>query len=335
MKILVTGATGFIGSNIARKLVKAGYETNILIRKNSENLNIKGLPVNIFYGDLTDYDSLKNSLKNCSVLIHTAAFYAFWSKNPALFYEINVEGTKNIMKAAFEAGVEKIVYTSSESTINISKISPEDNKALELNDLDSVAGDYKKSKILAEIEVLKMIEKGFPITIINPTTPIGPGDVKPTPTGRIVLDFINNKMPAYVNTALNIIDVQDLADAHIAAIQKDKNGKRYIVGNKNLTLKEIFEILEKITGIQAPKREIPLWVVKSFAYIDEFFSGRILKKHPRVPLAAAKTAYKKRFFNCIKDTEELGIKLTPVENTFEKAVRWFRDNDYVQNYVKN
>ena len=335
MKILVTGATGFIGSNITRKLVKAGYETNILIRKNSENLNIKGLPVNIFYGDLTDYNSLKNSLKNCSVLIHTAAFYAFWSKNPALFYKINVEGTKNIIKAAFEAGVEKIVYTSSESTINISKISHEDNKDLALNDLDSVAGDYKKSKILAEIEVIKMIEKGFPITIINPTTPIGPGDIKPTPTGRIILDFINNKMPAYADTGLNIIDVQDLADAHIAAIQNNKNGKRYIVGNKNLTLKDIFEILENITGIKAPKREIPLWIVKSFAYIDEFFSGRILKKHPRVPLAAVKTAYKKRFFNCSKDIEELGIKLTLVENTFEKAVRWFQDNGYVQNYIKN
>ncbi|MHB1375898.1 MAG: hopanoid-associated sugar epimerase [Candidatus Humimicrobiaceae bacterium] len=335
MKILITGATGFIGSNITKKLVKAGYETNILIRKNSDLLNIKDLPVNIFYGDLTDFSSLKNSLKNCSALIHCAAFYSFWSRDPALFYNINVEGTKNILKAAFEAGVEKVVYTSSESTLNISKIPPEDSKALELNDLNNVAGDYKKSKILAEIEVLKMIEKGFPITIINPTTPIGPGDIKPTPTGRIVLDFINNKMPVYVNTGLNIIDVQDLADAHISAMQKDKNGKRYIVGNKNLTLKEIFEILEKITGILAPKREIPLRLIKPFAYMDEFVSGKILKKYPRIPVAAVQTACKKRFFNCIRDTEELGIKLTPVENTFGKAVSWFRDNGYVRNYIKN
>ena len=238
MKVLVTGATGFIGGNIARKLLENGFEVNALIRKTSNTLNLKKLAVKISYGDICDKSSLKEALKDCTGLFHAAANYSFWAKNPSIFYEVNVEGTKNIIGAALEAGVEKIIYTSSESTIKLpqkKKEPPDINREgnfeanlCEVNDINSVSGDYKKSKILAELEVLKMQEKKLPVIIINPTTPIGPGDVKPTPTGRIILDFMNKKMPAYVNTGLNIVDVEDVALAHVLAFQKAKPGERYI-----------------------------------------------------------------------------------------------------------
>ena len=392
MKVLVTGSTGFIGGNIVKKLIENDFEVNVLIRKNSNTLNINKLPVNIFYGDICDRNSLIEPMKGCSGLFHAAAFYSFWSADPKIFYQINVNGTKNIIETAYQQGIEKIIYTSSESTLkskifkdsNLKKGSKTDSfsnyrsdgslncrsnngfnnssnnessngfyrdynskfngrfnsitnstnfkNSYEINDLNSVFGDYKKSKILAEIEVMKMIDKKMPIIIINPTTPIGAKDVKPTPTGKIVLDYLNRKMPAYVDTGLNIIDVEDVATGHIKAFMKGKIGKRYILGNKNLTLKQIFEILEKITKIKSPKIEIPLGLAKLCAYIDEFISGKILKKHPRIPLAAVQTASKYRFFDCSSDTAELGMKLTPVEFSFEKACRWFMENGYV-NYA--
>ncbi|MCL6088335.1 MAG: NAD-dependent epimerase/dehydratase family protein [Actinobacteria bacterium] len=339
MKVLVTGATGFIGGNIARKLVENDFEVNVLVRKNSNTLNIDKLPVKISYGDICDKSSLQEALRGCKGLFHAAANYSFWAKNPSSFYEVNVEGTKNIINAAIKAGVEKIIYTSSESTIKLPQIKPgniihKNNSGInhyEINDISSVSGDYKKSKVLAELEVLKMIEKKLPVIIINPTTPIGPGDVKPTPTGRIILDFINKKMPAYVNTGLNIVDVEDVALGHVLAFQKCEPGTRYVIGNKNLTLKEIFEILEQITKINAPKIEIPLWTAKTLGYMDEFFSGKILRRHPKIPLAAVKTAYHYRFFDCTEDIRKLGINLTPVELSFKKAVKWFKENGYVKN----
>jgi dihydroflavonol-4-reductase len=339
MRALVTGATGFIGGNIAQKLCERGYDVNVLIREHSDKCNIEKLPVKIFYGDLCNSDSLNEALKGCNALFHTAALYSFWERNPEIFYEINVEGTKKIINAAMQSGVEKIIYTSSESAIKlegskntethpgIHKLKP----LYQLNNINEVAGDYKKSKILAEIEVLKMIDKKWPIVIINPTTPIGAKDVKPTPTGRIVLDYINRKMPAYVNTGLNIVDVEDVALAHVAAFEKASPGSRYLIGNKNLTLKQIFLILEQITNVKAPAFEIPLNVVKVLSYVDEFISGKVLKKCPKIPLAAVKTACKYRFFNCGIDAEELGIKLTAPELSFEKAVRWFKDNGYARN----
>jgi len=323
MKVLVTGSTGFIGGNVVKKLIENGFEVNVLIRKKSNTLNINKLPVNIYYGDICDINSLIEPMKGCGGLFHAAAFYSFWSADPEIFYQINVVGTKNIIETACRQGIEKIIYTSSESTLK--------SNQYEINDPGSVWGDYKKSKVLAEIEVMKMIDKKIPIVIINPTTPIGSGDIKPTPTGKIVLDYLNKKMPAYVDTGLNIIDVEDVATGHIKAFRKGRIGKRYILGNKNLTLKQIFEILEKITKINAPKIEIPLGLAKFCAYIDEFISGKILKKHPTIPLAAVQTACKYRFFDCSNDTGELGIDLTPVEVSFEKAVRWFMENGYVKN----
>jgi len=330
MRVLVTGATGFIGGNVARKLIEAGFEVNALIRKGSNTLNIKELPLNIFTGDLRNKASLKRAVKGCKGLFHIAASYSFWSSNPGEFYEINVEGTKNIIKAAVEEGVCRIVYTSSESTIKVAgngRLGNED----ELNNLNDLAGDYKKSKLMAEKEVLRFCKNNYPIIIVNPTTPIGPGDVKPTPTGRIVLDFLNGKMPAYVNTGLNIIDVEDVAEGHILAFEKGKIGERYLLGNKNLTLKQMLEIIAGIENIKPPKVQIPLWLAMTAAYIDEFISGKILRRYPGIPLAAVKTAYKFRHFDCSKAVIRLGLPQTPVESAFEKSINWFRENGYVKN----
>ena len=330
MRVLITGATGFIGSNVAKKLIEAGFEVNALIRKSSNRLNIKGLPLKIFYGDLKDKESLEKAVKGCKGLFHVAAAYSFWSPDPDEFYKINVEGTKNVIQAAISAGVEKIVYTSSESTIknsNNGKLADEG----EMCELSELTGDYKKSKLLAERKVMEFCKCGYPVVIVNPTTPIGPGDVKPTPTGRIVLDFLNKKMPAYVNTGLNIIDVEDVACGHLLAFEKGKIGQRYILGNKNLTLKQIFEIIADIANIKPPEVRIPLWLAAAAAYINEFVAGKILKKQPAVPVAAVKTAYKFRYFDCSKAVSQLGLPQTPVKVAFEKSIKWFKENGYVKN----
>ena len=192
-----------------------------------------------------------------------------------------------------------------------------------------MAGDYKKSKLLAEKEVVRLIGQGIPINIINPTTPIGSRDIKPTPTGKIVLDMLNGKMPAFVNTGLNIIDVEDVAEGHILAFENPDTSKRYLIGNKNLTLRQILALIADIASLRPPKIQIPLGFAKTLAYIDEFISGKVLKRHPRIPLAAVKTASKFRFFDCENPVSELGLELTPIEESFKKSIDWFRENDYI------
>jgi len=332
LKILVTGATGFVGGHIARRLLERGYDVNVLIRKSSNTVNIQGMALNIFYGDLRDRGTLIKALAGCGGLFHIAAMYDFWAADPRDFYRVNVEGTKNIINAALGQGVKKIIYTSSESTLACGK--DPDGNGSELAGIGDVYGDYKKSKLLAEIEVLKLCGQGHPIVIVNPTTPIGSGDIRPTPTGRIVLDMLNGAMPAYVNTGLNIIDVEDVARGHILAFEKGGPGERYILGNKNMTLKQILEIIAGIAGTAAPKVQIPLGFAKILAYFDEFISGKILRKPPRAPLAAVRTAYKYKYFDCSFDTDRLGLKLAPVGAAFEKSVRWFRENGYVKNRPK-
>lgn len=342
--IFLTGASGFIGCNIARKLVLEGYNVHVLVRKSSNLLGIKDLPVKIFYGDLNDKHSIESAMKGCNICIHTAAVYSFWEKNKDIFFKTNVEGTKNVLEVARNLNIEKIIYTSSESTVKLlnnfndgydaynnsynsyNNYNPDYSK---LNDINDVYGDYKKTKILSEIEVNKYIQQGLPIVIIAPTTPIGSWDIKPTPTGKIVLDFLRGKMPAYINTGLNIIDVEDVALAHILAIKKGVIGKKYIAGNKNLTLKQIFEILSSITKIKSPSIQIPFWLALGIGYIDELISAKILKKQPNIPVCAVKSASKFRFFNCIESVKELGLTLNPIENAFEKSVKWFKDYGYV------
>jgi dihydroflavonol-4-reductase len=329
LRALVTGSTGFIGANIVRELLAAGFEVHVLIRKDSNTFNIDGLPVKIFYGDILDYDSIKEASKKCDALFHAAASYNFWCRDPKKTYEINVQGTLNAIHASLESGVSKIVYTSSESTLKIEKghIGNESR----LNSLDDVAGDYKKSKLMAEFEVEKLYQKGYPIVTVNPTAPIGPWDVKPTPTGRIVVDFLNKRMPAYVNTGMNVIDVRDLAKGHLLAYEKGAIGQRYVLGNKNVTLKEIFEIIGGISRIKPPTRSIPIGLAYSFSVFDEFVSGKVLKKCPRVPKAAVETAKKFRYFDCRKAIDDLGLPQSPIEDAFCRSIKWFKENNYVNN----
>jgi dihydroflavonol-4-reductase len=300
-----------------------------LIREESNRKNIEGLNIDTVFGDLRDGSSLDTALEDCEALFHVAASYKFWAPNPEVIYETNVKGTENILAAAFAKGIKRVVYTSTESTIGIAKGRNLGTEEMEIDPSD-LAGDYKKSKYKAERLALKMCHDGLPLVVVNPTMPVGPLDIKPTPTGSLIVDFLNRKMPAYVNTGLNIIDVEDVAKGHILALEKGRIGERYILGNRNLTLKEIFSILEGISSIKAPRVRIPIWFALFIAYMDEFVSGRVLKKNPRVPLAGVKTARKFRHFDCSKAIQELGLPQTPVEEALEKAVEWFRQNGYVQ-----
>jgi len=327
MKVLVTGATGFVGGNLVRELIKSGYQVRALIRPGSDQRNTDGLEVEIANGDLTDKASLPAALEGCEGLFHVAASYTFWTPRPDDIYRTNVTGTENLLSAARQAGIKKVVYTSSECTLKISGNGSLGNES-ELANPDELPGHYKRSKGIAERLALKTCREGLPLVIVNPTTPIGPYDVKPTPTGKIIVDYINRRMSACVNTGLNIVDVEDVVKGHILAMEKGHIGERYVLGNQNLNLREIFRILEQLTGIKAPRFNIPHWSALTAAYVDEFVNGRMLKRQPRIPVAAVKASRKVRYFDCSKAVRELGLAQTSVEEAFEKAIRWFIQNGY-------
>jgi len=328
MKVLVTGATGFIGGNLIRELINQGYQVRALVRKGSNLKYLEGLDLDVAEGDLLDRASLEKALDGCEALFHTAALYTFWAKYPGIIYETNVRGTENILNAARVKGVKRIVYTSSESVVGVRP----DGRGNEdvVCDISSIPGDYKKSKFIAENLVFKLCKEGLPVVVVNPTTPIGPCDVKPTPTGRIIVDYLNGKMFACVNTGLNVVDVRDVAKGHILALEKGKPGTRYLLGNRNLTLREIFSILERITGIKAPRIDIPYRIALFAGYVDEFAEGTLLRRYPRIPVAAVRASRKFRHFDCSRAVRELGMPQTPVEVAFEDAVKWFRENGYAR-----
>ncbi|MCR4392999.1 MAG: NAD-dependent epimerase/dehydratase family protein [Dehalococcoidales bacterium] len=328
MKVLVTGATGFIGGNLVRELLNQGYQVRALVRKGSKLKHLEGLDLDVAEGDLLDRASLEKALDGCEALFHTAALYTFWARNPGIIYETNVRGTENILNAARVKGVKRIVYTSSESVVGVRP----DGRGNEdvVCDISSIPGDYKKSKFIAENLVFNLCKEGLPVVVVNPTTPIGPYDVKPTPTGRIIVDYLNGKMFACVNTGLNIVDVRDVAKGHILALEKGKLGTRYLLGNRNLTLREIFNILERITGIKAPRINIPYRIALFAGYVDEFIEGILLRRYPRIPVAAVRASRKFRHFDCSRAVRELGMPQTPVEVAFKDAVKWFRENGYAR-----
>ena len=325
MTTLVTGATGFLGSAIARELLRDGRKIKLLVRENADNRNIEGLDAEVVTGDLRDKESLKSALKGCSKLYHAAAYYSLWDKDKKLIYDINVEGTQNILETALDLGIEKVVYTSTVGCIGLSKDRTPTNENSPM-DLSTLSNDYKLSKFQAEKIALKMHGKGLSIVIVNPSTPIGPRDIKPTPTGKIVLDFLNGRMPAYMDTGLNLIDVTDCARGHILAEEKGKSGERYILGNKNMSLKEILLALEKITGIRAPTFKIPYWVAYSAGVACETVSNLITKAPPTVPLAGVKMAKYFMYFDSSKAIRELKLPQNSVENALSQSVEWFRDN---------
>lgn len=327
MKTFVTGATGFIGASIVRELLGEGREVRVLVRAGADTSNLDGLEVELFRGDLLDHDSLRRGLKGCHVLYHAAADYRLWTRNPQEMYRINVDGTVAILEAALQNGLEKVVYTSSVGTLGNPGDGRPGNETAPVAFADMV-GPYKKSKFLAEREAEKFVARGLPLVIVNPSTPIGPRDIKPTPTGKIIVDFLKRKMPAYLDTGLNIIAVEDCARGHLLAEQKGVVGQKYILGNANLTLRDIFDLLQDISGLAAPKVRLPYTPILLAAYCNEGIS-RITGREPLIPLAGVQMAAKFMYFDSSKAVRELGLPQMPIRDALARAVEWFRQNGYV------
>ena len=326
MKTFVTGATGFIGASIVRELLRDGREVRALVRKGSDASNLAGLDLELWQGDLRDSAGLMQGLKGCDVLYHAAADYRLWTREPAEMYRINVDGTVAVLEAALENGLARVVYTSSVGTLGNPGDGTPGNEATPVSLADMV-GHYKKSKFLAEREAERFVARGLPLVIVNPSTPVGPLDIKPTPTGKIIVDFLNRRMPAYLDTGLNIIAVEDCARGHVLAEQKGQVGRKYILGNTNLTLREIFATLAGITGLPAPKVRLPYTPILLAAYINEGIS-KITGREPLIPLAGVQMAAKFMYFDPSRAVRDLGLPQTPIAEALQRAVEWFRQNGY-------
>jgi dihydroflavonol-4-reductase len=328
MTILVTGAAGFVGSHVARQLAGTGQSVRVLIRPNSNLRLLEGLRAERVEGDLRDAGSIERAMKGVQRVFHVAADYRLWARHPEEIYESNVEGTRRLFEIAAREGVERIVYTSTVATVAVpghgDALPNEETRAT----LDEMIGHYKRSKFLAEEEARKSAAAGVPIVIVNPTTPVGPGDWKPTPTGRIIVDFLNGKMPAYVDTGLNLAPVEDVAAGHLLAAERGRIGERYILGGRNMTLKQILEALAAITGRPAPRLKIPHMVALAAGYADEFFA-RLAGREPQIPVEGVKMSRHRMFVASDKAERELGYKPGPVEAALERAVRWYESSGYV------
>ena len=326
MKTFVTGATGFIGASIVRELLRDGREVRALVRSNSNLSNLKGLDVELWKGDLLDTAGLRSGLKGCDVLYHAAADYRLWTRNPEEMYRTNVGGTTAVLDAALENNISHVVYTSSVGTLGNPGDGTPGNEDTKVSLADMV-GPYKKSKFLAEREAEKFVARGLPLVIVNPSTPVGPWDIKPTPTGKIIVDFLKCKMPAYLDTGLNLIDVEECARGHILAEHKGCPGRKYILGNANLSLRDIFMMLQEITGISAPTVRLPYAPVLVAAWLNEGLS-KIIGCEPLIPLAGVRMAAHHMYFDSGRAVKELGLSQTPVKEALERAVEWFRTNGY-------
>jgi dihydroflavonol-4-reductase len=326
MKALVTGATGFVGGAVARALVQRGIEVRVMARAGADLQNLQGLTVERVEGDLRDQGSLRHALTGCRQLYHIAAHYALWARDPSIFYDVNVTGTKTLLEAARDVGTERIVYCS---TIGAIGIPPEGGLGTEETPVvfEQMAGHYKRSKYLAEQEVLKLARAGLPVVIVNPSAPVGIGDVKPTPTGQVIVDFMKGRMPAYIETGMNIVDVDDVATGHLLAMEKGRIGERYILGSANLMLREVLEILSRLTGVNAPTIKLPRVAILPLAYLNQWMAN-LTGQPPRIPLEGVKMAKYKMHYDCSKAIRELGFPQTPPEVALEKAVKWFRDHGY-------
>lgn len=328
MKTLVTGTTGFLGAALLRELIADGRDVRVLVRPDANRSNIEGLDAEVVTGDLRDRDSLAAALQGCEVLYHAAAYYSLWSRDKRTMYDINVQGTRNILEAAMTENVRKVVYTS---TVGCIGLWPDGRPADEQTPLDPaiLCNDYKLSKYQAEQAALEFAGRGLPVVVVNPSAPVGPWDIKPTPTGKLILDFINGKMPAYLDTGLNLIDVRDCARGHLLAEQKGTVGERYILGNRNLSLHEILLALEKITGIPAPRIKMPYWVAYAAGWICETVSDVITHQPPAVPLGGVKMAKHKMYFDPSKAVRELGLPQNSVVGALEDAVQWMKEHGMV------
>ncbi len=329
MSTLVTGATGFVGSAVVRALLEKGRSVRVLVRDGSDRRNIEGLDVDVVRGDLTDRASLERAMKGCTELYHVAADYRLWVPRPKAMYEANEAGTRHIMEAALSAGIRRIVYTSSVATLGLNSdgTPADENTPSRLSDM---IGHYKRSKFLAEEEVKRLIrEEGLQAVIVNPSTPIGPRDIKPTPTGRLIVNALAGKMPAYVDTGLNIVHVDDVARGHLLAMERGEVGERYILGGENLTLSEILGRLAAIAHIKPPRVRLPHGLVMPLAHAAEAWARLSGAKDPMLTRDGVKMARKYMFFSSAKAEKKLGYRPRPADEALRDAVKWFQDNNYV------
>jgi dihydroflavonol-4-reductase len=327
MKIFLTGATGFVGHHVAHALAAEGADLLLLVRKTSNLGNLEGIRGDTFIGDLADPESLKPAIKNCEAVVHVAADYRLWIPDPDAMYRANVNGTRELLRLAREADVQRVVYTSSVATMHFRTDGIVINEDTPVTLADMV-GHYKRSKFLAEQEAIAAAAKGQQVMILNPTSPIGSNDAKPTPTGRIFLDFLNGKFPAYMDTGLNLVDVTEVARAHVTALTKGTPGQRYILGGENLTLKQILDKMSAITGIPSPTVEIPFAVAATYAFFEEIITGRIRGREPRATLEEVRMGRKKMFASSARAQQELGFRISPVYPAMRAAIDWFRAHGY-------
>jgi dihydroflavonol-4-reductase len=327
MLVFLTGATGFVGSHVARSLAAQGADLRLLVRPASDLRNIQELQAERVIGDLRDTASLKRAVAGCDVIFHVAADYRLWVRDPEQMYRSNVEGTRAILEAARENRVRRVVYTSSVATMGFQSnghLADEDSPV----SLANMIGPYKRSKFMAEEIAVEAGRSGMDVVVVNPTTPVGERDIKPTPTGRIVVDFLKKKFPAYVDTGLNLVDVAECARGHVAALERGKSGERYILGGENLTLKQILDKLAVITGLPSPSIKVPHLVALATGVVDQVFTGYIRNREPRATIDAVRMGRKKMFVSSSKAERHLGWKIVPVDGALRLAVEWFQANGY-------
>src|SRR5437016_3015162 len=328
MTALVTGAAGFVGNHVVRLLAERGERIRVLLRPTSQTTLLEGLAVERVSGDLRDRASLDKALDGVRTVYHVAADYRLWARDPREIYESNVQGTRNLLEAARRAKVDRFVYTSTVGTVAVPRGGGPPDESI-VTSLDEMIGAYKRSKWLAEQEARKAAEAGLPVVIVNPTTPVGPGDAKPTPTGRIIIDFLNGRMPAYVDTGLNFVPVEDAAAGHLLAAGRGRIGERYILGGENLTLKQALEILSQVSGRPAPRVRVPHILALAAGYADAALS-RLMRREPQIPLEGVRMARHSMFVNSERARAELGFSPGPVTAASERAVRWYESNGYVR-----
>ena len=327
MKVFLTGSTGFVGSHVAWAYAAAGAELRLLTRKTSRLAAIEGIAADVVTGDLRQPEGLRTAVRGCDALVHVAADYRLWVRDPQEMYAANVDGTRELLWLAREEGVAKVVYTSSVATMGFQVDGTIVDETTPVS-LEDMIGPYKRSKFMAEQEAIAAARAGQHVMILNPTTPIGAGDAKPTPTGRIVVDFLNRKFPAYVDTGLNLVDVSEIARMNVVALERGTPGERYILGGENLTLKQILDRMSAITGLPSPTMKVPHAVALAFAFFDETITGKLLGREPRATVEEVRLARKQMFASSAKAERELGFRVLPVYQALRAAIEWFLANGY-------
>jgi len=333
VRVFITGATGFVGAHVARKYASEGASLRLLTRQTSRLDALAGLDAETVVGDLREPEKLRSALTGCDALVHVAADYRLWVRDPQQMYAANVDGTRELLRLARETGVQRVVYTSSVATMGFKSDGTIVNEDTPVSIADMI-GHYKRSKFLGEQEAINAAKAGQYVMILNPTTPIGPGDAKPTPTGRIIVDFLNKKFPAYVDTGLNLVDVAEVARMHVEALDHGTPGERYILGGENLTLKQILDRMSAITGLPSPTMKVPHSVAMAFAFFDETFTGKMLGKEPRATVEAVRMGKKMMFATSTKAERDLGFKVLPIYNELRSAIEWFVANGYAPPFSK-